>query len=83
MRVIGREREQRALTAAVDEADALGGVVLLVGDPGSGKSLLLDAAADHAKAGGRLVLRASGARTETELPYAGLHQLTRPLLAGL
>ncbi len=54
-----------------------GQALILVGGPGTGKTARLDDAA--AEAGG-LVLRASGHRLETDIPFAGLHQLLRPVL---
>jgi predicted ATPase len=58
-------------------------VVVLRGDPGIGKSALLAVVADRASARGMAVLRTSGAQTEARLPFAGLHQLLRPLLGDL
>jgi DNA-binding CsgD family transcriptional regulator len=54
------------------------GVVVLRGEPGIGKTALLDYAAGAA--GGMRVLRAAGVETEAELAYAGLHLLLRPAL---
>src|SRR3954468_3015750 len=54
------------------------GVLVVVGEPGIGKTALLGAAA--AAAPGRL-LRATGIEAESELPFAGLHELLRPVLA--
>ena len=56
----------------------------LVGEPGIGKSALLDAAARVAV--GFATLRAVGAQSERDFPYAGLLALVRPLqddLGGL
>ena len=57
------------------------GVLVLRGEPGIGKSALLDYAAERAE--GCRVLRAIGAEWEMELPFAGLHQLCARLLDGL
>ncbi|WP_436528794.1 ATP-binding protein [Actinoplanes sp. HUAS TT8] len=55
--------------------------IVLVGEPGAGKSALLahvgEAAADLR------VVRAGGVESEMELAYAALHQLCRPLLEHL
>ncbi|NMO51561.1 AAA family ATPase [Actinoplanes sp. TBRC 11911] len=55
-------------------------VLLLRGEPGIGKSHLLAAAADDARSRGAQVLSATGVPSEAHLPFAGLHQLLRPLL---
>jgi DNA-binding CsgD family transcriptional regulator len=56
---------------------------VLHGPAGIGKSSLLAAAGSAGKAAGMLVLTAKGVRNESGLPFAGLHQLIRPLLSGL
>jgi len=56
-------------------------VVVLRGDPGVGKSALLDYTAEAAK--GMRTLRACGVESEMELPFAALHQLCVPLLDRL
>jgi DNA-binding CsgD family transcriptional regulator len=52
--------------------------VVLTGEAGSGKSVLLDAA--HRAATDFRVVRCCGVEAEMELAYAGLHQLCSPLL---
>lgn len=52
--------------------------LVLHGEPGVGKSALLDYLADRAV--GCRVVRGSGVESELELPFAGLHQLCVPLL---
>ena len=54
-----------------------GGALVLSGEPGSGKTALLDAA--RASADGMTVLSCVGAQDERQFPYAGLHALLRPL----
>src|SRR3954449_3799925 len=80
--MLGREAElgalRRALGAAVDDGVAL----VLRGDPGVGKSTLLDHAARQAAEAGRQVLRTDGTPTERRLPLAGLHKLLRPGVGG-
>ena len=51
------------------------------GDPGVGKTALLDYVAERAS--GFRVLRASGVQSEMELAFAGLHQLLAPMLDRL
>src|SRR6516162_11681642 len=65
-------------------ADARAGqsaVLVLRGEPGIGKTALLGYAAESAT--GFQVARAAGVESEMELPFAGLHQLCRPMLGGL
>ncbi|HEY2191575.1 MAG TPA: AAA family ATPase [Actinomycetospora sp.] len=79
-RLVGRDDELRALVERLDGVQ-LGGVALgLVGEPGVGKSALLAGLAEHARESGFRVLTARGARSESHLPFAALHQLLRPLL---
>ena len=77
------------LTDRRSERDALDRLVAAVrggqsralvvhGDPGVGKTALLDYLARRAS--GCQVARASGAQTEMELAFAGLHQLCAPML---
>jgi DNA-binding CsgD family transcriptional regulator len=54
------------------------GVLVFRGEPGIGKTALLDAAAEQA-AGARL-LRVTGVEGEAELPFAALYALLRPVL---
>ncbi|MEV7213120.1 AAA family ATPase [Kitasatospora cineracea] len=78
----GRGTERAAvdrLLAAAGEGRA--GALVLRGEPGIGKSALLDAAAGAA-AGWR-VLRAAGVESEARLPHAVLSQLLAPVLGEL
>jgi DNA-binding CsgD family transcriptional regulator len=81
--VVGREVELDRLDRLVDGAVEHGGALLVIGDPGIGKSTLLRAAADHGGAAGFLVLGTTGVESEAALPYAGLYALLRPALDGL
>ena len=58
-----------------------GGSLVIRGEPGVGKSALLGWAVDRV-APARL-LRAAGVESEIELPFATLHQLLRPVTAGI
>jgi DNA-binding CsgD family transcriptional regulator len=57
------------------------GVLVVRGEPGIGKSALLDYAI--ASASGFRVVRANGVESEAELPFAAVHQLCAPLLDRL
>jgi DNA-binding CsgD family transcriptional regulator len=50
------------------------------GDPGVGKTMLLDYLAGRAADAGCQVVRAAGVQSEMELAFAGLHQLCTPLM---
>src|SRR4051812_44004044 len=56
-------------------------VLVLLGEPGIGKSALLDYAAQRAE--GFRILRAGAVESEMELPYAALQLVCGPLLDGL
>src|SRR5690242_15001460 len=75
----GRRSERRALDRFVAGVRAgEGRALVLRGEPGAGKTALLDYLAD--RAAGCLVARAAGVQSEMELAFAGLHQLCAPML---
>jgi DNA-binding CsgD family transcriptional regulator len=78
--LIGRRAELERLDEALRTIDERGTAVLVVGEPGIGKTALITEAARLARDRGMLVLAASGLLSEAHLPYAGLHQLLRPVL---
>jgi len=82
-RILGRDRELGIIGDLVASANEGGGALLIHGDAGIGKSALLERAIDQARAGGMRILRTTGVRTETNLPFAGLHQLLQPILVRL
>lgn len=71
------------LRAFIATAAESGGALLLSGEPGTGKTALLDAAVTDAETAGVQVLRATGAEFESALAFAGIHQLLHPLLGEL
>ncbi|QNA70683.1 AAA family ATPase [Streptomyces sp. So13.3] len=75
----GRSSALDLIKTVIDDTARLGGSLTLFGDPGVGKSALLDAAADLAQAGGMRTLRAAGAQFEANIAFAGLNQLLVPL----
>src|SRR5437899_3196988 len=81
--ILGRDRELEVVAGLVESATAGGGALLIRGDAGIGKSALVERAVVLARDAGMRVLRTTGARTEANLPFAGLHQLLRPILGGL
>ena len=79
--MIGRHPECAALDRLVEAVRAGESRALVVrGDPGAGKTALLDYLARGASAAGCRVARAAGVQTEMELAFAGLHQLCAPVL---
>jgi DNA-binding CsgD family transcriptional regulator len=78
--LLGREHAIRAVEALLDAASEQGGALLLRGDPGIGKSALLDRAKVLARDRGMRVLVATGVQSETSLPFTGLNELLRPVL---
>jgi DNA-binding CsgD family transcriptional regulator len=76
--LVGRTAEWAAIEAQLSKAgESDGGVVVLRGEAGVGKSVLLDRAA---AVPGFRVLSATGVEAESEFPYATAHQLLLPLL---
>ncbi|GIF54134.1 ATP-binding protein [Asanoa iriomotensis] len=80
----GRDAELAAVERLLRDARANRGAALVVrGDPGIGKTMLLAAAREAGTAAGMAVLSTNGAETEAALPFAGLHQLLAPVLGDL
>ena len=78
-----RRAECGALGRIVDAVCAGESRALVVrGDPGVGKTVLLDYLAGRASDSGCRVTRATGVQSEMELAFAGLHQLCAPMLNG-
>jgi AAA ATPase domain len=80
--LVGRERECAAIDRVL-EISARGESCSLVlrGEAGIGKTALLKYAAE--RAGGVAVLRTAGVEAESDLAFAGLHGLLRPILEKL
>jgi len=80
----GRRRERETLNRLLDEARAgRGGALVLCGEPGIGKTVLLDYLWAQARVSSFRLLRTRGVECETDLAYAALHQLTAVLSDGL
>ncbi|UQU67601.1 LuxR family transcriptional regulator [Couchioplanes caeruleus] len=79
----GRDAEQARLAGVLRDARAgRAGMVLVHGEPGVGKTTLIDwLAADTAD--GVCVLRTQGVESEAPLAFAALHRLLRPVLGLL
>ncbi|WP_331769719.1 AAA family ATPase (plasmid) [Embleya sp. NBC_00888] len=78
--IIGRERELTELRRAVDRAPGTLPNVVLHGDPGVGKTALLNAGIAYARDQGIGVIGGCGFESEARLAFAGLHQLFAPIM---
>ena len=79
-----RHAERGALDRLVDAVRAGESRTLVMrGDPGVGKTVLLDHLATRASDSGCRVARAAGVQSEMELAFAGLLQLCAPMLDQL
>ena len=80
--LLGRASECGRIADLLDEArTGRGGVLVIGGEPGIGKSALLEYAARSAA--GMRVLSARGVESEVELPFGALHELLGPVLDQL
>jgi DNA-binding CsgD family transcriptional regulator len=77
--LIGRDAERAAIGALLEAVRASRSSTLVVrGEPGMGKTALLEDAREQAS--DMRVLSARGVESESDLPFAALHQLIRPAL---
>jgi DNA-binding CsgD family transcriptional regulator len=77
--LFGREAESAAVEGLIARAgSSRSGALVIRGEPGVGKSALLEHALEQSSA--MRVLRAGGIEAESELAFAALHQLLRPVL---
>ena len=80
--MVGRSHELAEVSALLERARHGSGAGIVVrGEPGVGKSLLLTAAV--AAADGFTVLSAAGVQSESDLAFGALAALLRPLLEGI
>src|SRR5215218_3340362 len=77
--LLGRLEEQKRLTSLFEDVALHGQALVLHGEPGIGKSRLLSEAVRTARERGMAVLTTTGVQSEAHLPFAGLHQLLRPV----
>jgi DNA-binding CsgD family transcriptional regulator len=79
MALLDRLAERAKIGALLDAArDGQSAVLVLSGEPGVGKTALLDHAAESA--GGLRVIRVAGVESEMELAFAALQQMLSPML---
>ena len=81
--LIGRAADLALIEEFLAQAAAEGGSLVLAGEPGAGKTALLQLAADRAATTGTRVVRAEGVEFETIDVFSGLSQILIPLLADL
>lgn len=80
--LLGRQPERRAVDGLLAAMrDGRSGALVLTGEPGIGKTRLLEYAA--AQANDLRVVLLAGVESETRLGFSGLHRLLRPFLSGL
>src|SRR5437763_1971334 len=80
--LLGRDPERREVELALARARSGASASLaMVGEPGIGKTALLDYAAERAE--GMQILRARGIESEAQIPFASLLELLRPALTKL
>ena len=78
--LVGRERERAVIEHLLKTVrEGRGGALVVHGEPGVGKSALLDCVVETA--GDFRVVRAAGVEGEMELDYASLQQLCAPIQA--
>ncbi|MCT9929624.1 AAA family ATPase [Planotetraspora sp. A-T 1434] len=82
--IVGREQEAALIGDFVrlrhDERPATAQALLVRGDPGMGKTALIETAVRSVIPDGITVLVARGHQSEADFPFAALHQLLRPVL---
>lgn len=82
----GREQDIALLDHLIERIDQGGSTLVISGEPGIGKSALLEVARHRAGERGISVLTMTGVLAEVHLPFAALEQALRPLMkraAGL
>ncbi|MFD0783550.1 AAA family ATPase, partial [Micromonospora azadirachtae] len=77
--LVGRDDEFLLARRFLRQAAVNGGSLLISGEPGVGKTALLDVVAEAAADTGTQVLRAAGVEFEAGISYSGLNQLLFPL----
>ena len=80
--IIGRGAGLARLRGLVSPVPQSSQVLLVTGEAGIGKTVLLAEAAERARLAGMRVLTVTGRESESRLAFAGLHQLLRPVLSS-
>ncbi|MCZ1005478.1 ATP-binding protein [Streptomyces lydicus] len=80
--LVGREAEMELLGAFLAGVPRLGGSLVVLGEPGVGKTALLAAVAGQAGAAGMQVLHATGVQYRAQTSYGALRQLLTSVPEG-
>jgi DNA-binding CsgD family transcriptional regulator/tetratricopeptide (TPR) repeat protein len=81
-KLVNRHSERRVLDQLISAVRAgESRVIVLLGEPGVGKTALLDYVSE--RAAGCQIARVAGVESEMELAFSGLHQLCAPMLDQL
>src|SRR5580704_16823818 len=81
--IIGRDAALARLRGLVDPVPGASQVLLVIGEAGMGKTALLAEATGRARSAGMRVLSVTGRESESNLAFAGLHQLLQPVLSSI
>ena len=81
--LLGRDRELERLGGMIDQIGRRGSTLVVRGEPGIGKSALLEAAGDRARERGAAVVTTTATHSEAHFAFGGLHRLLLPFLDGL
>ncbi|MGW1888304.1 AAA family ATPase [Streptomyces sp. NPDC001970] len=79
--LVGREADLRRIDSFLERISAVGGTLLISGEPGVGKTALLAATAPRAAAATIPALHATGVQFETHISFSGLQQLLQPVMS--
>jgi DNA-binding CsgD family transcriptional regulator len=74
-RLVGRSADLDVVRSFAAQYAAQGSALVVVGEPGVGKTALLDEVAVEGESAGARVLRAAGVEDEADVSYAGLSEL--------
>lgn len=77
--LFGRDGELELIREFLDRAAVDGGTLVVLGEPGVGKTALLAAAETTVLAAGGQLLSAAGVESEENMTFSGLHQALHPL----
>ncbi|HEY4631298.1 MAG TPA: AAA family ATPase [Blastococcus sp.] len=81
--LLGRDAELGTMQGFLGALGIGRATLVLRGQPGVGKTALLEAAARTAEASGMEVLRGNGVQDEADLGFAALHQILFPVIGGM